>query len=62
MATKNNLFFIKMPEKGKKLSTPIMVKRYHKGALSVNVMKASLPMSFLEKPKSMTALLTIKIH
>jgi hypothetical protein len=30
MATKNILFFIKIPEKGKKLSTPRMLKRYHR--------------------------------
>jgi len=46
MATKNILFFIKIPEKGKKLSTPTMMRRYHTGALSVNVMRDSLPMSF----------------
>jgi hypothetical protein len=55
MATKNILFFTKIPEKGKKLSTPRMlktiVKIYHRDA--------PLSMSFLEQPLRHTTLLTI---
>jgi len=36
MATKNILFFMKIPEKGKKLSAPRMLKRYHREPPSVN--------------------------
>jgi hypothetical protein len=46
MATKNILFFMKIPEKGKKLSTPRMEKRI----LKIYHRDSSLSMSFLEQP------------
>jgi len=50
MATKKILFFIKIPEKGKKLSTPRMLKMYHR--------EAPLSMSFLESAHKKIVLLT----
>ncbi len=38
MATKNILFFVKIPEKGKKFSTPRILKMYHrKPSLSISL-------------------------
>ena len=51
MATKKILFFMKIPEKGKKLSTPRMLKMYHR--------ETPLSMSFSELTTTATALLTI---
>ena len=55
MATKNILFFMKIPEKGKKLSTPRMEKRI----LKIYHRDSPLSMSFLEQPLRYTTLLTI---